>query len=469
MRWRNTVSLSTQFLIASAVVLCVSMAVLGTWVSHQIKRSVMATSSADSAAFIRATLEPYAQRIDSRGQLHPEDFAALDRLFIDTVLGERIISVKLWSTDGSANARIIYSSMAKETVGDEHVSTDVQEAWNGEPVTEFKDLAGGESQYEESLHIPLIEVYAPLFRTGTKEVIAVGEIYHAGSVLAQNLRQGVILTWMVVCLTTLLMIVVLYLIVRRANRLLLEQRSALSSKVQEAEEMAAQNHALRLAADRSRLDANEANEELLGRIGLDIHDGPIQFLTLVRFRMDEIAQRLSEGAHNAGSAASGLEELGSKVSSIIDELRDISVGLVLPELSRLSLLETIKLAVERHEHQTGTRVRLKHAGIPRKVPDPLKTCIYRIVQETLSNSFKHAGGHGQRITASAADGALTLEISDDGLPATATRSPKTGSRLGQRGIRNRVAAFNGTVTIEPHAEQGTRVRVSIPLELQRSL
>ncbi|KQY26699.1 sensor histidine kinase [Rhizobium sp. Root482] len=468
MRWHDRISLSTQFLIASVLVLCLSMTVLGTWVSHQVKESVLATSGADDAAFIRAMVERYVQRIDSEGSLHPDDVEALDSLFSDRVLGERIVSAKLWLTDGSINAKIIYSSKAKHTVGHVHVSTDVQKAWRGDLVTEFKDLVSRESQYEQTLDLPLVEVYAPLFRAGTAQVIAVGEIYQNASVLAERLREGVLLTWIVVCLTTVLMIVVLYVIVRRASWLLQEQQSALSTKVQEAEEMAKQNHVLRLAADRSRLEANEANEELLGRIGMDLHDGPIQFLTLIRLRLDEITQNLLDGGKHAGSAQDEFRELGDKLSSIIDELRDLSVGLVLPELGALSLFETMKLAVVRHEHLTGTQVHFEYEKIPKNVPDPLKTCVYRVVQESLSNSFKHAGGHGQRVTAYSAGGVLKLEICDDGSPAKSGRSSKEGTRLGQRGIRNRVAAFNGTMSIEPHALHGTRVKITIPWRSQRS-
>jgi signal transduction histidine kinase len=463
MSWRNVLSLSTQYLIASAIVLCVAMAVLGTWVSHQIERSVMATSGTNGAAYLRASLEQYVQRINSQGQLHPEDVAALDRLFKNTTHGERVVSVKLWFRDESTTPTIIYSSMAKGTVGEQHVSGNVEKAWMGQPVTEFKRLDSSESRYEESLQLPLIEIYAPLFRTGTQQVIAVGEIYHVGSVLAQHLRQAVILTWMIVCSTTLLMIFVLYLIVRRASMLLRDHQAILDTKVQEAEEMAAQNHALRLAADRSRLDANEANEELLGRIGLDIHDGPIQFLTLVRFRMDEIALTLPDGAASTSATRKDLKELGQKLSSVIDELRDLSVGLVLPELDALSLLQTIKLAIQRHEHLTGNRVRAKFGKIPEEVPGPLKTCVYRVVQESLSNSFKHAGGRGLQVLASSSGGMLRVTITDEGRPRSTAGVLSEGSRLGQRGIRNRIAAFNGTVSIEPQLIHGTQVSVTIPI------
>lgn len=422
----------------------------------------MAATSADGAAFIRATLEHYVQRIDRDGKLDPADVADLDRLFLGTVLGERIVSVKLWVADGDGpTAKIIYSSMAKDTIGEQHLSVDVQKAWSGTLVTEFMDLVSRESSYEQSLKIPLIEIYAPLFRAGTNEVIAVGEIYHEGSVLAQRLRESAILTWIVVCLTTLLVILFLYVIVRQAINLLDEHQAALKKKVQEAEEMAAQNNSLRLAADRSRLDASEANEELLGRIGLDIHDGPIQFLTLVRFRMDEIAQTLTAGA--ASASGSDLQELGEKLSSVIEELRDLSVGLVLPELDALSFAQTIELAVQRHEDLTGNHVLVKIDNIPGEIPAALKTCVYRVVQESLSNAFKHAGGRGLQVAASSFEDMLRVTITDEGRAVTTSRNSSVSGRLGQRGIRNRVAALNGSVSIQPYLTHGTAVSVELPL------
>ena len=461
MQRRTTFSISAQFIVASVVILCLSMAIIGAWVSHQIERSVMATSAANGAAYLRASLEQYVQSIGPQGQLQPEDIASLDRLFPRTTAGEQVVSVKLWHRNESADPTIIYSSMTEETVGEEHGSSNVDRAWMGHPVAEFMELDSNESRHEQSLQLPLIEIYAPLYRTGTNNVIAVGEIYHTGSVLAQHLRHAVILTWVVVCSTTLVMIAVLYLIVRKASILLHHHQTALDSKVQEAQEMAAQNHSLRLAADRSRLDASEATEELLGRIGLDIHDGPIQFLTLVRFRMDEIAQTLTASA--ASASASDLQELGEKLSSVIEELRDLSVGLVLPELDALSLAQTIELAVQRHQDLTGNHVLVKIDNIPDEIPAALKTCVYRVVQESLSNAFKHAGGRSLQVAASSSEGMLSVTIIDEGRAGTASRNLSEGGRLGQRGIRNRVAALNGSVSIQPYLTNGTAVSVELPL------
>jgi len=467
MRRQVGYSLSTQFLAAAAIVLCLSMAVLGTWVNHRITRSVLATSGADGAAFMRGVLEQHVQRIGADGTLHPDDVAILDRMFIGTVLGEYVVSVKLWSTDGSGMAEIIYSSMTKDSIGERYVSSDVVRASRGLVVSEFEDMISEESTFEQGLDLPLIEIYSPLYRKGTNEVLAVGEVYEDATTLAQQLSESVVRTWLVVCLTTVLMIGVLYLIVRRGNRLINQQQSALSARVHEAQLMASQNHGLRLEAERSRLDANEANEELLARIGMDIHDGPIQLLTLVRLRLDEAAANLTDTEQAAEDVQSDLGEIGEKLSTIIDELRDLSVGLVLPELSELSLRHTIELAIERHEQLTGTVVAFDCGVLPSWVAEPLKTCIYRIVQESLANAFKHAGGHGQQVMARADDHVIELEILDNGPALQMAGSERADSRikLGQRGIRNRVTAFSGAFSIEPRAGHGTRVFVAVPYQI----
>lgn len=466
MRWREKYSLSTQFLAAAAVVLCASMAVLGTWVNHRITRSVLATSGADGAVFMRGLLQQYVQRITPLGELHPEDVASLDRLFVGTIFGNYIVSVKIWLSDGSPNARIIYSSMAKETIGQVHVSTDVQKSWKGQLVSEFEDMISKESLYEQGLNIPLIEIYHPLYRTGSRDIIAVGEIYEDATILAQQIRESVLRTWLVVCVTTLLMIAVLYLIVRRGSQIIEAQKAALNDRVRQAQVMASQNYALRLEADRSRLDANEANEELLGRIGMDIHDGPIQLLTLTRLKLDDVTGDIDQDGGTATSSFQ-LTEISEQLSTIIDELRDISVGLVLPELKELSVRDTIELAIERHQQLTGTVVEFEGRNAPSWVAEPVKTCIYRLVQETLSNAFKHAGGRGQRVSVDTRGRMIELEIRDEGIQMQSLGPRQAAKvRLGQKGIRNRVTALNGTISIDTGPQGGTRVSVSIPYQTQ---
>ncbi|MBX3581129.1 MAG: sensor histidine kinase [Rhizobiaceae bacterium] len=453
MKWRYNLSLSTQFLIVAAIVLCISMAVLGTWVNHQITRSVLATSGAGGSDFMMGFLEAEVQNLRPDGTMPQENQNRLDSLFVDTPLAKNIVSVKIWRPDGV----VIYSSIAKDVIGQHFVSTDVAKAASGKIVAEFEDMVSSESAYEQSLNKSLIEVYTPLRKSGTDEVIAVGEIYEDAETLDAQLRSSMFLTWLVVCLTTMLMLTFLYLIVRRGSFIIARQRSELKERIGEAQKMATQNEQL-------RLDATEANEELLGRIGSDIHDGPIQVLTLARFRLDEIAGMWRRKSARTAALQDHLNEATKTISESIEELRHLSTGLVLPELNELSPRQVIELAKGRHENMTGTDVELVLGELPQQLPEAMKICVYRILQESLTNAFRHAGGVGQKVQARLKGGHLWLLISDQGGQFSKVENATTDhTKLGHRGIRNRVQAFGGTVRITS-TETGTLVSISLPLE-----
>lgn len=447
-------SLSTQFLVAAALVMCVFMAVLGTWVNYRITRSVLATAGADGRALIQGLIEPLVQDILPDGTLPESSHRALDQLFVDTPIGRNIVSVKIWRKDQT----VIYGSMSKDVIGKSFVSTDVAKAFAGQVVAEFEDMVSSESAYEQSLAMPLIEVYVPLYRTGTTEVIAVGEIYDDARELASELRASIWRTWLVVIVTTMMMLAVLYGIVRRASDTIVAQRAELDNRVSEAQQMAAQNEELRTLAEGTRLDANEANEELIGRIGQDLHDGPVQLLSLLMLRLGELRPGASEEKRTRAVSA-----VRSLAEDIIRELRTLSTGLVLPEIGKLTLVETIKLAVYRHENLTGTKVETKVGTLPEATTHALKICVYRIIQESLTNSFRHAGGVGQLVTARQVACAIEIAISDKGKGFSSTPPTQKQEKLGLRGIHNRALAFGGQVVIESDAQTGTIVTVTLPL------
>lgn len=453
MSWRDRYSLSIQFLAAAAVVLCISMAVLGTWVTHRITRSVLATSGQGGSDLMVSILEAEVQNLLPDGTMPIATQRRLDQMFADDTVAKRIVSVKIWRTDGT----VIYANMAKNIVGQHFVSTDVAKAASGQIVAEFKDMVSAESAYEQSLGKALIEIYSPLYRKNSNTVVAVGEIYEDASDLDAQLRTSRRETWVVVCVTTLLMLAFLYLIVRRGSFTIALQRAELKERIAEAQHMAAQN-------ERLRLEANEANEDLLGRIGADIHDGPIQALTLTRLRVDEIAEIWSDRRQSKSSVSQYLDEARAALGNSIDELRHLSTGLVLPELDELSPRQLIELARDRHEGATATRVELNLGELPQALQSAMKICVYRIIQESLTNAFRHAGGVGQQVTAAVRGSVLELRISDQGAQAAAqSGEPASHAKLGHRGIRNRVQAFGGTLSIV-RTEKGTDVHVSLPLD-----
>lgn len=459
-RWRwSRLSFSSQFLIAAALVLFVAMAVLGSWITEQIKQSVLQTSGAQGGQFMAGFLEPHVQELQVGGELSEEAHRTLDALFIGTPVGDSVISIKIWRADGT----VIYSTN-KDLIGQHFASSDVARAANGEIIAEYEDLISQESAYEQSLDVALIEVYGPLYRRGTNEVLAVGEIYENADALAAELRISRLRTWLVVCLTTMLMLGVLYFIVRRGDMTITAQRSELRQHVQEARQLAHQNEDLRLAAEKARLDASEANEQLLDRIGSDLHDGPIQLLTLLTLKLSNrnIAKHIKEMPDELTPLIGSLRTIAGDA---ITELRNLSSGLSLPEISGLSLKEAMQSAVSHHEDITGDRVAVSFGAMPDQITEAMKICAYRVIQEGLNNAYKHAKESAKSVTAFVDHAALTIEVRDSGAKSSQPLAGGVGrQKMGLTAMRNRVGALKGSVSVTTDSVKGTTVVAILPIE-----
>lgn len=459
-QWRwSALSFSSQFLIAAALVLFVAMAVLGTWITEQIKQSVLETSGAQGGQFMAGFLEPHVQELQVGGELSEEAHRTLDARFIGTPVGDSVVSIKIWRADGT----VIYSTN-KDLIGQQFVSTDVTRAASGEIIAEYEDLVSQESAHEQSLDVALIEVYGPLYRQGTDEVLAVGEIYENADALAAELYVSRLRTWIVVCLTTMLMLAVLYFIVRRGDMTIVAQRSELRQHVQEARQLAHQNEELRLVAEKARLDASEANEQLLDRIGSDLHDGPIQLLTLLTLKLSNrnIAKHFREVPEELTPLVGSLRNIAGEA---ITELRNLSTGLSLPEIGDLTLRDAMRSAVSHHEDITGDRVTATFGELPPHISEATKICAYRVIQEGLNNAYKHAKESAKSVVAFADKDVLTIEVRDSGAKSSTPVAGGVGrQKLGLTAMRNRVGALKGSVSVTTDAVKGTIVVAVLPMD-----
>jgi len=135
----------------------------------------------------------------------------------------------------------------------------------------------------------------------------------------------------------------------------------------------------------------------------------------------------------------------------------------LPEIGRLSLTETAERAVRDYERKTGQPVTLTMSGVPSDAPLPCKIALYRLLQESLANSFRHAGGVGQRVTITGAN-ELVVEIADAG-PGFDPEAVTSDGRLGLVGMRERVEILGGAFEVESARGAGTVIRACLPLTM----
>jgi signal transduction histidine kinase len=412
-----------QFLIAATITIFCSIAALSYAISNFVESSLEQTAAEEGALLMDFFLGPFIQELATATTLSANSSEELDE-HAKTKLGERTKGLKIWLRDGT----LAYATN-KDLIGEKFPSPRIDDAFSGKATATFDDLGGVDYPFERQLQRPLIEIVAPLYRAGTTDIIAAGALYNNGERLAAELVSVRIALITIVAAVTAPMMFVLFLIVRRAA----------------------------VTIDAARMESIQSNERLLGQIGQDLHDGPIQFLSVLKIKLGELfdAKGPWKAPENPQSKLSILELL----TGTLVELRNIATGLVLPQLDGLGTEDTLWLAVRQHETMTGTTVSCKIDSLP-SCPSPLRICLYRIVQEALNNAYHYANGSGQYVIASADANWISVDIGDSG---SWTAEPHRGlGGLGLTGLRRRVEALNGTFEVSSRTD-GTLVRARIPI------
>ena len=302
----------------------------------------------------------------------------------------------------------------------------------------------------------MLGVFSPLHRAASGEIAAVVASYQDADFTAQELKGLRETTWTLLGAVLLLMLASLYAFWFAASRTINGQQASLISRVEEARKLASQNARLRSAAEASRRLISQSNDRYLERIGSEIHDGPLQTLSALMLSLGTSRDAgYPEAPQNQTAKAAALA-LG-----LYGELQAVSAGLILPDIAERPLRDAFIEAVLRHERATFTTVTCRLRNLPPDLPGELKVACYRIVQEALNNAFKHAGGAGQKVYAFASKTHLRVVVRDAGAGLGVVRGP--GSRLGLIGMKNRVVALNGVLSISSKGARGTTVRATIPL------
>jgi len=450
-RW-NGLSLERRFLVAAALSVGLSMLTLGYWIEKQVRSGWLQGMAETGAIYLEALLAPHLEGLSTSAGLSEPQRAAISALLADTRLGGRVAMIKVWSTNGE----LLFSTGAAK--GGEKLSPALlQRVKSGQVAV---DLEFDDKGQHSPVPATLLEVYAPIYKLGTREIIAIGEFYEFSRALKAEIARIKYATWFMIINVALIISLLLFVTVKRASRIINAQQSLLESNLARAAALAKRNNSLRRAADRARLKAAVLNENHLAHIGADLHDGPIQMLSLLMLKLPDVP------ASTNGHAAGERRELEKLIHMTLSDLRNLSTGLVLPELRNLSFEETIQLVITRHQQHTATSVRADIGILPHVVSDAVKVCAYRIIQEALTNAYKHAGGAGQFVRVKVVNGRATIAISNGGgSPRPRSTLAQTPS-LGLRGMEARVQALRGTLSIIRDQAGGTEVVAQIPIQAQ---
>lgn len=225
--------------------------------------------------------------------------------------------------------------------------------------------------------------------------------------------------------------------------------------LEEAEQRAAEAERTREEAARRR-----AGEERL-RIARELHDSLTHSISIIKVQAGVAVHLARRRGEDVPPALLAIQEASG------DATRELRATLeVLRDPGRSegdapgSGLDRLGDLVER-ARSAGLRATVAISGTRRELPSEVDRAAYRIVQESLTNVSRHAGGDAAAaVRIDYADGELVVRIDDDG-EADPDAPPVPGTGL--LGMRERVAALGGRLRAEPRPEGGFTVRAELPL------
>jgi signal transduction histidine kinase len=194
------------------------------------------------------------------------------------------------------------------------------------------------------------------------------------------------------------------------------------------------------------------------RIARDLHDGLGQRVTALQI----VLQR---AANAPASAPERLREAQALAAGILSEIRRVVRDLRPLELTSAGLASALAELCERFEMQTALATTFRHRG-PDVNDEAISLCVWRIAQEALTNASRHANAAEVGVALVVQPSALELEIWDDGCGLPSDAAP---SGTGLQSMRERATFLGGQFEVISAAGEGTKLRVTIPLHLTRSL
>lgn len=449
---RRGMGLPRQFALTGGLIMLAAMLVAGHFTSQVVSRATIESSAASSALFMDSFIAPLVQTLGSQDRLPAESIAALDRILGPDSFESRFPHVEIWKEGG----HVVYSR-TPELIGRRFEPPEgLKEALRGNVAAFYTDLEAGEHVARDFTQ-SFLEFYVPVREHNAGRIIAVAEIHEVPGPLEAKLWHVQILSWLSVAGAALVIMLGLVGVVYRASRMIDRQRDDLHQRMTEIERVSSLNRLLRKKAQRASSRVSELTEANLRRIGADLHDGPAQLIGLASLMIEHVRR-----ARNGSARMRELDKIELALRDALADIRTISRGLMSPEIEHLSLCEVVDRAVRGHEQRTGTAVRVDCRVEAEALPHAIKLCVYRFVQEGLSNAFRHARGVGQAVDCILADGRLSVTVRDAGTGGDLRFDrDREGHGLGLAGLRERVESLGGAFQFQTTLGAGTTVAMSL--------
>ena len=198
------------------------------------------------------------------------------------------------------------------------------------------------------------------------------------------------------------------------------------------------------------------------RIARELHDAVAHSVSVMTLHVAGVRRLLRPEQQSEREALLLVERTGrealEEMHRLLGVLRQPAEPLPYTDSPRLALAAELLEPVR----AGGLIAELRVTGTPRPLPPGVDLCAYRILQEAVTNVLKHADASRLDCTIGYDDGAICIDVVDDGRTRRSDL-PQPGGRHGLIGMRERVAVYGGTLETGPLPERGYRVTATLPL------
>jgi hypothetical protein len=451
-------SFSREFFLGGTAVVLVAMAIFGVWLGRQIESNVVNRAAQIASIYVESILTAELHDWSGSEALPDERHKALDRIFVEGTLRNRVVGFKLWTADGHVAYAGDHALIGRKFALDGQLAA----AFGGEvqSVIESQD-SWREPDPKLTPGTRQLEIYVPLQTGSVGTVTAVAEFDLPMETLDSDIRTSQQRGWLMTALCALAIYALMYSRVRRASDTILDQQRALQDQLQQLRTALAENRLMRERLSEAGAKTTTLNEQFLNRIAADLHDGPAQELAYALLRFDDLAAQCS-CCQSAGGTPPELGAIHSALRTSLEDLRAIAAGMGVPGVDELSLADTVRRAACDAKRQSGCSARTEIDDSLDMAPLAVKITVYRLIRESLANSWRHAHADEPEVRAWRENEYLVIEVADRGCgfdPAAALAS----GRLGLLFMRERVRLAGGIFEIVSAPGNGTTIRARIPI------
>jgi signal transduction histidine kinase len=189
----------------------------------------------------------------------------------------------------------------------------------------------------------------------------------------------------------------------------------------------------------------------------ELHDEVGQMMTALRMELRNLEKLRYVGGDGFERRLNDARQLNAEAMRAI---RDLAMGLRPSMLDDLGLEAALQWQEREFSRHTGVPATVTVEGKLDHLTEVQQTCIYRVVQEALTNCARHAKAKNVMVSVRAEEEHVIVVVQDDGVGFEFLTS---GRGLGLLGIRERVEALDGTLHISSLPNQGTIVQVDVPV------